>query len=144
MTETAAPVRRATWKATLAAAAIGAAGGLIVNTVIATAARAMGAPDEFQQLTLAVYGPLTVIGALIAAVAWRLIVNRSRNAAGVLRILVPVVLVLSLIPDVLLLSSKSQPGTTTGGVIALILMHFGVAVAAVPAFQRLMPPQTNS
>jgi hypothetical protein len=52
------------------------------------------------------------------------------------------VLAVSLIPDVLLLASAAQPGTTTGGVVALILMHFGVAVAAIPAFCRLMPPRS--
>ncbi|GIE82514.1 hypothetical protein Aph02nite_84640 [Actinoplanes philippinensis] len=142
MTAATAPAVRSTWKATFAAAAIGAAGGLVVNTLIAVAARALGAPDEFQQLTLPVYGTLTVLGALIAAVAWRLIVNRSRNAGRVLRVLVPVVLLISLIPDFLLLASKSQPGTTTGGVVALILMHFGVAAVAVPAFRKLMPPRS--
>jgi hypothetical protein len=76
---------------------------------------------------------MTVIGAVVAAVAWRLIVNRSRNASEVLRIVVP---------DVLLLASASQPGTTTGGVVALMLMHFGVAAAAIPAFRRLMPPRS--
>ncbi len=142
MTATAATTTGITWKATLASAGIAVAGGLIINTVIALAARGLGAPDEFKQLTIAVYGPLTVIGALLATVAWRLIVNHSGNAARVLRIVVPVVLVLSLIPDALLLSSDSQPGTTTGGVIALMLMHFGVAAAAVPAFRRLMPPRS--
>ncbi|MFC4066559.1 DUF6069 family protein [Actinoplanes subglobosus] len=136
---TAAP---ATWKATLTATGIAVAGGLIINSLIAAAALGLGASDEFQQLTLPVYGPLTVIGAVIAAVAWRVIVGRSRNARRILRILVPVVLLVSLIPDFLLLASKSQPGTTTTGVIALILMHFGVAAVAVPAFQRLMPPRT--
>jgi hypothetical protein len=52
------------------------------------------------------------------------------------------VLVLSLIPDVLLLVSESQPGTTTAGVVALMLMHVGVAVAAVPAYRRFIPPQS--
>ncbi|MEU8663671.1 DUF6069 family protein [Actinoplanes philippinensis] len=111
-------------------------------TRLSTGVSARPAPDEFQQLTLPVYGPLTVLGALIAAVAWRVLVDRSRNASRVLRVLAPVVLLVSLIPDFLLLASKSQPGTTTGGVVALILMHFGVAVVAVPAFRKLMPPRS--
>jgi hypothetical protein len=60
----------------------------------------------------------------------------------VLRVLVPTVLVLSLIPDVMLLVNESQPGTTTAGVVALMLMHFGVAAAAVPAYRRFIPPQS--
>ncbi len=135
--------RTVSWKSTAAAAAVGAVGGLVINTVIATLARALfDIPSEFQQLTLPVYGFLTVVGAIVGAIGWHLIATRSRNAAGLLRVLVPTVLVLSLIPDVLLLVTDSQPGTTTAGVVALMLMHVGVAVAAVPAYRRFIPPQS--
>ncbi len=135
--------RTVSWKSTAVAAAVGAVGGLVINSVIATLARTLfDIPSEFQQLTLPVYGFLTVVGAVVGAIGWHLIATRSRNASGVLRVLVPTVLVLSLIPDVLLLVSESQPGTTTAGVIALMLMHVGVAVAAVPAYRRFIPPQS--
>ncbi len=131
------------WKSTAAAAAVGAAGGLVINSVIALLARTLfDIPAEFQQLTLPVYGFLTVVGAIIGAIGWHLIATRSSNATGTLRVLVPTVLVLSLIPDVLLLVSGSQPGTTTAGVLALMLMHVGVAAAAVPAYRRFIPPQS--
>ena len=132
------------WKATLAAAGIGAVGGLIINSVIAWAGHSLfDVPSEFQPLTPGAYGTFTVLGALIGAIGWRLIVNRSRNANRLLGWLVPTVLVLSLIPDVMLLADKTvQPGTTTAGVIALMLMHFGIAAAAVPAYRRLMPPRS--
>jgi hypothetical protein len=131
------------WKSTAASAAVGAAGGLVINSVIALLARTLfDIPAEFQQLTLPVYGFLTVVGAIIGAIGWHLIATRSSNATGTLRVLVPAVLVLSLIPDVLLLVSGSQPGTTTGGVVALMLMHVGVAAAAVPAYRRFIPPQS--
>jgi len=137
------PTRTVSWKSTAVAAAIGAAGGLVINSVIATLARTLfDIPSEFQQLTLPVYGFLTVVGAIAGAIGWHLVATRSRNAAGVLRVLVPTVLVLSLIPDVLLLVSGSQPGTTTAGVVALMLMHVGVAVAAVPAYRAFIPPQS--
>ena len=131
------------WRSTALAAVIGAAGGLVLNVLIAVLAKALfDIPDEFQQLTLAVYGPLTVLGAVIAAVVWHLVVARSRNASGVLRVLVPVVLVLSLIPDVMLLVNDSQPGTTTAGVVALMLMHVAVAAVLVPALRRFTPPRS--
>jgi hypothetical protein len=131
------------WKSTAAAAAVGAAGGLLITSLIALLARALfDIPAAFQQLTPPVYGSLTVIGAIAGAVGWHLVVARSRNAAAVLRVLVPTVLVLSLVPDVLLLVSGSQPGTTTPGVLALMLMHVGVAVAAVPAYRRFIPPHS--
>ena len=135
--------RTVSWKATTVAAAIGAVGGLVINSVIALLARTFfDIPAEFQQLTLPVYGFLTVVGAIAGAIGWHLVVARSGNASGALRVLVPTVLVLSLIPDVVLLASGSQPGTTTAGVVALMLMHVGVAVAAVPAYRRFIPPQS--
>jgi hypothetical protein len=142
-TSSATPVGAVSWKSTAVAAGIGAVGGLVINTLIAWAARGLlDVPAAFEQLTLPVYGPLTVVGAIVGAIGWHLIATRSRNATRLLTWLVPVVLVLSLIPDVLLLTSDSQPGTTTGGVIALMLMHFGVAAAAVPAYRRFIPPQS--
>jgi hypothetical protein len=56
--------------------------------------------------------------------------------------LVPIVLVISLLPDVMLLVTDSQPGTTTAGVVSLMLMHLGVAAATVPALRRLAPPRS--
>ena len=135
--------RTVSWQSTAVAAAVGAVGGLVINTGVATLAQTLfDIPSEFQQLTLPVYGFLTIVGAIVGAIGWHLIATRSRNASGVLRVLVPTVLVLSLIPDVLLLVNESQPGTTTAGVIALMLMHVGVAVAAVPAYRRFIPPQS--
>ena len=135
--------RTVSCRPTAVAPAIGAAGGLVINSLIALLARTFfDIPAEFQQLTLPVYGFLTVVGAIAGAVGWHLVAARSSNASGVLRVLVPTVLVLSLIPDVMLLVSGSQPGTTTAGVVALMLMHVGVAAAAVPAYRRFIPPQS--
>ncbi len=142
-TTTTVDTRAVSWKSTAVAAAIGAAGGLVINSLIALLARTFfDIPTAFQQLTLPVYGTLTVLGAVAGAVGWHLVVARSRNASGVLRVLVPMVLVLSLIPDVMLLVTESQPGTTTAGVIALMLMHVGVAAAAIPALRRFTPPRS--
>jgi hypothetical protein len=132
------------WKSTAIAAGIGAVGGLVINSVIAVIARSVfDAPATFQPLTLPVYGFLTVVGAIIGAVGWHLIAKRARNATRLLGWLVPTVLVLSLVPDLLLLVDRTaQPGITTAGVIALMLMHFGVAAAAVPAYRKFIPPQS--
>ena len=135
--------RAVSWKSTAVAAAIGAAGGLVINSLIALLGRTLlNVPMEFQQLNLAIYGPLTILGAIAGAIGWHLVVAHSRNASSVLRVLVPTVLVLSLIPDVQLLVIESQPGTTTAGVVALMLMHVGVAAAAVPALRRFTPPRS--
>ena len=138
------PAGTVSWKSTLAAAGIGAVGGVVINSVIAWAGRSLfDVPAEFQQLTLPVYGMLTVIGAILGAVGWHLIATRSRNATRLLSRLVPTVLVLSLLADLpLLMDKSSMPGTTTAGVLALMLMHFGVAAAAVPAYRKFIPPQS--
>ncbi len=134
----------ASWKSTAAAAGIGAVGGLVINSVIAVVARSVfDAPATFQPLTLPAYGFFTVLGAIIGAVGWHLIATRARHATRLLGWLVPTLLVLSLIPDLMLLVDKTvQPGTTTAGVIALMLMHFGVAAAAVPAYRKFIPAQS--
>lgn len=136
-------VGKVSWAATAAAAGIGAVGALIINSLIAWAGRdLLDVPHEFSPLTVPVYGTLTVLGAIVGAIGWRLIATRSRRATRLLTVLVPIVLVLSLFPDTVLLITKSQPGTTTAGVLALMLMHFGVAAAAVPAYRRFIPPQS--
>ena len=130
-------------KNTAIAAVIGAVGGGVINSLIAWVGRsALDVPEEFKQLHASTYLPLTILGAVLGAVGWHLIATRKANATTVLARLVPIVLVLSIIPDFLLLASDSQPGTTTAGVVALIAMHVGVAVAAVPAYRRFIPPQS--
>ena len=131
------------WRNTGAAAGLGVIGGLIVNSLIAWAFRGLfDVPSEFNPLTFPAYGTLTVIGAIVGAIGWHVIAVRSRRATRLLAILVPVVVLLSFIPDVLLLGNDSQPGTTTAGVIALMLMHVGTAAAAVLAYRRFIPPQS--
>ena len=81
----------------------------------------------------------TMLGAIIGAVGWRLIVNRSARSRGLLNTLVPTVLVLSLVPDVALLATDSVAGQTTAGVVALMVMHVVTAVIAVTAYRKVMP-----
>ncbi|MFF0085927.1 DUF6069 family protein [Streptomyces canus] len=123
------------------------AGGLIgtaavaiaVNAVVAVIAHAAGASDDFQPLQLSAYAPLTVFGVLIAAAAWAIIRARSARPDRLLRTLVPVILIVSLIPDIMVGASDSRPGTSWGAVIALMVMHVVVAAVAVPAFRRFLP-----
>lgn len=132
------------WKSTLAAIGIAIAGSVAANSVIALVARGpLDAPSEFQPLTPRAYVFLTSVGVILGAVVWRLVVARSRNATSVLRWLVPTVVAVSLLPDVaLLVATESQPGITTAGVVALMLMHIAVAAVAVPTFRRYLPPRT--
>ncbi len=124
------------------AAAIGVAavGSAVVNSVIAAIARGpLDASPEFQPLTAPVFLMWTVVGTVVGALGWRLITRRSARPARLLRWLVPTVVVVSLVPDLLLLAADSMPGTSVPAVLALMAMHVATAAVAVPAYQRFLP-----
>ena len=110
---------------------------LVGNTIVAQVALAAGASESFQPLTFAAYSFFTVVGVVAGLIGW-LLIRRSANAAATLRWLVPTVLVLSLVPDVLL-GFSDRPGVSWGAVLALMVMHVVVTVAAVGTFSRLLP-----
>ena len=111
------------------------------NAVVAQIAIAAGASEDFQPLTIAAYGFFTVIGVVAGLVGW-LVVRRRDNAAATLRWLVPTVLVVSLVPDVMV-GFSDRAGVSWGAVVALMVMHVVVTVAAVATFSRLLPVTRN-
>jgi hypothetical protein len=111
----------------------------VANTIIAAIAHGAGVSRLFRPLQFGTYTSLTVLGTLIAGLAWTAIRARSANAAALLRWLVPLVLALSFIPDILVGTGHSQAHTTWGGVIALMVMHVSVAASAVTALLILLP-----
>ena len=141
-TSTTAPTRRSA-VGLGTALGTGVAAGVIAavtNVVISVIARGpLGASDDFVPLTPGPIVMWTMIGAVIGAVGWRLIVNRSARSRALLTTLVPAVVVLSLVPDVALLATDSTPGQTTAGVLALMVMHVVTAVIAVTAYRKAMP-----
>jgi hypothetical protein len=121
------------------AIAVAAIAASIVNGLIAFLALGpFGASEALQGLTAPAFVSLTVIGVAIGALGWRAITRRAKRPATVMRRLVPTVLVLSFIPDVLLLTSGA-PGADLPGVLALMAMHVVVVAVAVPVFQHFMP-----
>ena len=122
--------------------------GSIVATLlclgVAAIAHAAGASTQFLALTPAVFTPFVVIGAIGGAVGWAIIARRSAQPRRLLRVLVPVVLLVSLIPDVLVGISKPLPGTSWGAVIALMVMHVVVAACVVTAYRYFMPVRRGS
>ena len=111
---------------------------ILAAGIIALAALAAGA-TSFPPLTPYVFGPFAAVGVLAAYTGWRIVRARVSNPRRVLRILVPLLLVLSFIPDVVLLVTGFIPGTTITGAVALMVMHLVVAGIAVPVAQRLAP-----
>ena len=121
--------------ATVAAAIV----AVCLDAGVAAIAHALGVSEGFDPLHFASYAGLTVVGVLVAAAAWATIRSRSTKPRSILGRLVPIIVLVSLVPDVILGLSKQEAHTTWGGVIALIVMHFAVAAAAVPAFVLSMP-----
>jgi hypothetical protein len=87
----------------------------------------------------AVYLPAVAVMVLLAHLGWRIVRGRVAHPATVLQVLVPVLLLLSWIPDVVLLATGFIPGATVTGGIALMLMHPVAVAVAVGVSQRIAP-----
>ncbi|MEV6716603.1 DUF6069 family protein [Lentzea sp. NPDC051208] len=109
---------------------------IAVNALIAfVAGRFVPAGTERMGLALAEYAPATVIGVLLGTLGWYLVRRFARDPRRVLRVLVPVVVVLSWIPDLGILAG----GASVVNSVALIAMHTVVAAATVPVLARVLP-----
>ncbi|MFJ8911131.1 DUF6069 family protein [Amycolatopsis sp. NPDC102389] len=110
----------------------------VVNLLVSLAFRALGASGDLAALQPAAYISFTVLGVIGGAAGWVLVRAKSRNPAALLRILVPLVVVASFVPDILLLAVKS-PGADLLGISGLMVMHVVVAAIAVPAYGYVLP-----
>lgn len=118
------------------------AGGLVAagaSTAIALVAPLVGADPGFPAIKPMVFLPFVVLGYGAAVAGWAIVRSRSTRPAALLRVLVPVLTVLSLVPDVVLAATGFIPGTTVVGAVALGLMHLTVVGVAVPVLARALP-----
>ena len=137
----AAPTRAAApGRAVVTAIAVAAIASMVVNAVIAAIARGpLDVSSDFQPLQPATYLTWTLIGTVVGGLVWRAVTRRSAHPAGLLRWLVPVVVVVSLVPDLLVYLGDSMTGVSGTAVWALVVMHLATAAISVPVFQRFMP-----
>ena len=98
-----------------------------------------GVTQSFAPLQFATYTALIVLGVIGGSIGWQLVRNLATNPNRFLARLVPLVLVLSFIPDILVGITKAETATTWGGVIALMAMHVVVATAAVGSYLYFQP-----
>ncbi|MEV6594582.1 DUF6069 family protein [Streptomyces acidicola] len=106
-----------------------------VNAVLAVGARVLAdKPDDFGPLDPGSYMFLTAVGVLLGAVGWAVVRRASKHPHALLRVLVPLVVVVSFVPDFFLFGDGGA-----AGVAALLLMHVAVAAIAVPVYRRVMP-----
>jgi len=122
----------ATRTAILLAAAVLVA--VAVNAGVAALGMAWGAPHGYGPMSLPAQALFTVAGVVVGWVGWRLVVSRARDPRRTLWFLVPIVTVVSLVPDLVLLLAPVIPGTNPPAVISLMLMHLVVVGCAVPAY----------
>jgi hypothetical protein len=107
---------------------LAAVAAFAVNSAIAWVASALDDGGIGMGLAPVVYLPATLLGLLAGAAGWTLIARRAPHA---LRVVVPAVLVLTWVPDLLLLVA----GATAANVVGLMLMHLAVTTAVVTAMR---------
>ncbi|MGZ3145713.1 DUF6069 family protein [Lentzea chajnantorensis] len=108
----------------------------VVNAVIAlVAAKFIPEGTERMGLALNEYAPATVIGIALGTLGWYLVRRFAGNPRRVLRVLVPVAVVVSWIPDLGILAG----GASAVNSLALMAMHLVVAAATVPVLTRILP-----
>ncbi|MCS7475593.1 DUF6069 family protein [Umezawaea endophytica] len=109
---------------------------IALNSVIAALASA-ALPDGGVRMGLELkeYAPLTVAGVLIGTLVWHVVRSRARDPRAVLRVLVPVAVLVSFVPDFGILSA----GATLLNSLALIAMHVVVAAVTVPMLLKVLP-----
>ncbi len=113
-----------------------AAVSIAVNALIALIAGAfVPAGAQRTGLALGEYAPATVIGILLGTLGWYLVRRFARAPRRVLRVLVPIVVALSWIPDLGILAG----GATVANSLALMAMHAVVAAVTVPVLSRVLP-----
>ena len=116
---------------------LGGAVASVANAIVAFAGLAAGADPAIQGLTPPAYITLSVLGVLAGAIGWN-VIRRARSAGRILAVLVPVMLVLSLIPDVLLAVSSGDGAVVTAAV-TLGIMHVVTVAVAVPIYRAFLP-----
>ncbi|HTI22973.1 MAG TPA: DUF6069 family protein [Kutzneria sp.] len=120
--------------------ALGVAAAAVVsialNTAVALGATALNPNGTRMGLDLVAYAPLTIIGVLAGTIGWALVRRRAGHARATLRVLVPVVTVLSFIPDFAL---RITGVADWGNVAGLLVMHVVVAAVTVTAVSRVLP-----
>ncbi|GHH44319.1 DUF6069 family protein [Lentzea cavernae] len=140
MADTSLPARSSVLAPSAAEVVVGLLGAAVVsiavNALIAlVAGKFIPEGTERMGLAIAEYAPATVIGIALGTLGWYLVRRFAGNPRKVLRVLVPVVVVVSWIPDLGILAG----GASVVNSIALILMHAVVAGATVPTLSRVLP-----
>ena len=112
---------------------------IVVNVLIRTVAvSVLGLGEGFLPLGVGPTVFFTVVGMAGAVVVFGLVVRFAKRPVRVFRRVALVVLLVSLVPDLLLLFSGSMPGTTVAGVFTLMVEHVASWAIAVGVLTSLV------
>jgi hypothetical protein len=128
--------RQPTWSRVVLATLVALVGSLAADAVLVGIAKAaVPSLREYGHFAFADYAKLTIVGVIIACLAWP-VVTRISSAPRWLffRLAIAVTLVL-LLPDVYIWH-QGQPAK---GVVVLMCMHLAIAVVTYNALVRLAP-----
>jgi Kef-type K+ transport system membrane component KefB len=117
------------------------AAAIALNAVIAAIAVAAGAPSGYAPLMFPVFAACTIVPMIVGWFLWRPVARRVRNPRRSMPLLALAVLVVSYVPDVILLATGFIPDTTPAGVVALMAMHVVVIAAAVVGYSIADRPE---
>jgi len=112
---------------------------LLVNVVIRTVAvSVLGIGEGFLPLEVGPTVFFTVVGMAGAVVVFGLMLRFANRPVRMFRRVALAVLLVSLVPDVLMLFAPSMPGTTVAGVLTLMVEHVASWAVAVGVLTRLV------
>jgi hypothetical protein len=116
------------WWAGLIAAVVAAVGNILVMLITDAL---FAVPDSFPPFAV---GPITffsVVGVVGATAVFALLGRFTQRPIHWFWIISVVVLLLSFIPNIVMLVANTLPGTTVAGVVGLMITHVVAAAAAV-------------
>jgi hypothetical protein len=138
VTSAAQPTARVSFSRLLWVGPLAIVAATVANVILQQLAVAVLRPDPaFMPLTLMSPIVFTVVGVLGAVIVYALVGRFARNPVPLFRRIALITLVISFIPDILMLVTGFNPGTTLANVVVLMLMHVVAWAIAVGMLTRL-------
>ncbi|HEU5098448.1 MAG TPA: DUF6069 family protein [Roseiflexaceae bacterium] len=132
------PTQRVAFSRLLWAGPLAIIAAAIANVLIQQIAVAVLRPNpQFLPLTPGATIFFTVVGVLGAVIVYGLVGRFSRRPVWLFKRIALVALIISFIPDIVMLITGFNPGTTAANVAVLIVMHIVAWAIAVGILTRL-------
>ena len=124
----------------LVATAVAIVGSLVADAVLVALGEAVFPSTRgYQHYQFGDYSKLTVVGVIIACIAWPIVTRITSHPRWVFFRMAIVVSAVLLLPDVAILAR----GDSAAAVLVLVLMHVAIAVVTYLALTRLAPERAG-